>query len=307
MQHFNKNNIQAHFNHAAVSYDEAAVLQRTVATDVIERLTLTTTNPKTILDMGAGTGILTKKVIAEYPKANIIAMDLSENMLTRAQQNLDNIHLLDKLKSIFKPNQKTFICADANSIPLADNTIDLIVSNLMLQWCDDLDKVLAEFRRVLKPDALLMVTSFGPDTLKELRKAWAEVDDQEHVNTFIDMHDFGDALIRNGFGQPVMDVEHFTLTYQKPIGVLKDLKAIGATSASKARRTGLMGKNHFASMLNAYEKQRSNNLIPATYEVIHGHAWAAQEIIKGPTRDRSGVYEISLEEFGKTTGKRFKK
>lgn len=299
MQHFSKTNIQAHFNHAAVSYDEAAVLQRTVAERLRERLELTTTKPKTILDIGAGTGALTEKVLQDYPKANVIAMDLSIQMLEKAQQNLAPTGFLNILKQAFQPNRKTFVCADANMIPLADNSVDLLVSNLMLQWCDDLDGVLTEFRRVLKPDALLMVTSFGPDTLKELRRSWAEVDNEEHVNTFIDMHDFGDALIRNGFGQPVMDVEHFTLTYQKPIGVLKDLKAIGATNATKGRKTGLTGKQKFTAMLDAYETKRTNNLIPATFEVIHGHAWATPEVIKGPSRDKSGVYEINLDEFGK--------
>lgn len=142
-----------------------------------------------------------------------------------------------------------------------------------------------------------MMTTFGPDTLKELRQAWAQVDEQQHVNTFIDMHDIGDALIRNGFGQPVMDVEHFTLTYDKPIGVLKDLKAIGATSAHKNRQVGLMGKQHFTRMLEAYEQFRTEGKIPATYEVVHGHAWAAQEVFKGPDRDRSGLVEVSLESF----------
>ncbi len=299
MQNFSKKNIQTHFNHAAVSYDEAAVLQRTVAERLRERLELTTAQPKTILDMGAGTGILTQKIQQEYPTANIIAMDMSLQMLNKAQQNLAGTGFFNKIKQSLLPNKQTFVGADANNIPLADNSIDLLVSNLMLQWCDNLDGVLAEFKRVLKPNALLMVTSFGPDTLKELRKAWAEADDEEHVNTFIDMHDFGDALIRNGFGQPVMDVEYYTLTYQKPIGVLKDLKAIGATSATKGRKTGLTGKQRFTAMLNAYEKQRINNLIPATFEVIHGHAWAGQEIMKGPNRNRSNIHEITLDEFGK--------
>jgi malonyl-CoA O-methyltransferase len=303
MHHFNKKSIQAHFNHAALSYDEAAVLQKTVAKHLQERLELTTIKPKTILDIGAGTGILTKKIIHQYPKAKIIAMDLSKQMLNQAQQKFIKKSFVNKIKSIFKPARLSLVCADASQIPLNDKSVDLIVSNLMLQWCDDLDTVLAEFRRVLKPEALLMVTSLGPDTLKELRKAWAEVDNEEHVNTFIDMHDFGDALIRNGFGQPVMDVENFTLTYQKPIGALKDLKAIGATSAAISRKKGLTGKQNFTAMLEAYEKQRTNDFIPATFEVMHGHAWASQEIVKGPNRNRSGVYEISLDDFGKAPSK----
>lgn len=168
----------------------------------------------------------------------------------------------------------------------------------MLQWCDDLDAVFQEFRRVLRPEGLLMFTTFGPDTLKELRHAWQTADrNTQHVNMFIDMHDIGDALIRAGFGQPVMDVENFTLTYDKPMGVLKDLKAIGATNASLERQHGLTGKHKFSQMLQAYETLRDAGKIPATYEVIHGHAWAAPEVFKGPNRDKTGHIEISLDAF----------
>ncbi len=306
MQKFSKQHIQNHFNHAAVSYDEAAVLQKEVASRVDERLELTTLAPNVILDMGCGTGILTEKLLAQYPDSQVIAMDMSPNMIHFAKQKLANTSLLGKLNQLFKPNRNAFVCADANHIPLETGSVDLIVTNLMLQWCDDLDAVLAEFKRVIRPEGLLMLTTFGPDTLKELRQAWAEVDDKEHINFFIDMHDIGDALIRNGFGQPVMDVEHYTLTYAKPIGVLKDLKAIGATLANAKREKGLMGKQRFATMLNAYEQFRTGDTVPATYEVIHGHAWSAQEVMKGPNRSKEGIYEISLDDIGTRSAKPFK-
>ncbi|MEA1990230.1 MAG: malonyl-ACP O-methyltransferase BioC [Pseudomonadota bacterium] len=315
MQSYSRQHIQQHFNHAAPSYDDAAILQKTVAERIDERLELTTIEPKTILDLGAGTGLLTEQVIRRYPSAQLFAVDLSPSMLkiatprftaprwpalnTKVNQFLQNCKLTKELAS---KKAATAINADVYQLPFADNSVDLIVSNLMLQWCDDLDSVFAEFRRVLRSEGLLMFTTFGPDTLKELRQAWQKVDaNYEHVNNFIDMHDIGDALIRNGFGQPVMDMEIFTLTYDKPMGVLKDLKAIGATNANKQRNNGLMGKQRFASMLNAYEELRNpnDNKIPATYEVVHGHAWAAQEVIKGPNRDKSGHIEISLDEFSK--------
>ncbi|MDX1351413.1 MAG: malonyl-ACP O-methyltransferase BioC [Thiomicrorhabdus sp.] len=315
MQNFSRQHIQAHFNHAAPSYDDAAILQKTVAQRIDERLQLTTIEPKTILDLGAGTGLLTEKIIQRYPNAEIFAVDLSANMLGRALPrlqaprwpNLPNAlnRFLQNCKIARRLASKTrakAINADVYQLPFADNSVDLIVSNLMLQWCDDLDTVFQEFRRVLRQDGLIMFTTFGPDTLKELRQAWQNVDaDYEHVNHFIDMHDIGDALIRSGFGQPVMDMEMFTLTYDKPIGVLKDLKAIGATNANQQRHKGLMGKQRFTKMLNAYEQFRSpiDNKVPASYEVVHGHAWAAQEIIKGPNRDKSGHVEISLDEFAK--------
>ena len=315
MQSFSRQHIQQHFNHAAPSYDDAAILQKTVAERIDERLELTTIEPKTILDLGAGTGLLTEQVIRRYPNAQLFAVDLSPSMLkiatprftaprwptlnTKLNQFLQNCKLT---KALATKTAATAINADVYQLPFADNSVDLIVSNLMLQWCDDLDSVFAEFRRVLRSEGLLMFTTFGPDTLKELRQAWQKVDaNYEHVNNFIDMHDIGDALIRNGFGQPVMDMEIFTLTYDKPMGVLKDLKAIGATNANKQRNNGLMGKQRFASMLNAYEELRTpnDNKIPATYEVVHGHAWATQEVIKGPNRDKSGHIEISLDEFSK--------
>lgn len=315
MHNYSRQHIQTHFDHAAPSYDEAAILQKTVAERIDERLDLTTVEAKVIVDLGAGTGLLTEKVMQRYPQAKVFAVDLSYKMLEVAKSRLQTPRFTGlgntvnqllaqcKLtKKLFTKNIAIPINADAFQLPFADGSVDMLVSNMMLQWCDDLDAVFSEIRRVLKPEGLIMFTSLGPDTLKELRQAWQTVDmEQEHVNTFIDMHDMGDALVRAGFGQPVMDVETFTLTYEKPIGVLKDLKAIGATNANQQRQTGLMGKQRFAAMLNAYEELRTpdDQKIPATYEVVHGHAWAGQEIFKGPNRDKSGHIEISLEDFSK--------
>lgn len=306
MQTFNRAHIQQHFDHAAVSYDDAAVLQKQVAAHLDERLDLMTINPKVILDIGAGTGILTQKITARYPKAQIFGVDLAYSMLQVAQHQTQVAPngLFNKMAHRLKPKTTSFINADAYQLPFATGSVDLLVSNLMIQWCDDLDAVFKEFRRVLRQEGVIIFTTFGPDTLKELRHAWSLTDQTEHVNTFIDMHDIGDALIRNGFGQPVMDVETFTLTYDKPIGVLKDLKAIGATNANQQRPQGLMGKQRFTKMLAHYETyraKRADNKIPASYEVVHGHAWAAAEVMKGPNRDRSGLIEISLDQFTKQT------
>lgn len=299
----NRQHIRQHFSQAAPSYDDAAILQKTVAERVDERLELTTLTPKVVVDVGAGTGLLTHKVIQRYPQARHIAIDLSEAMLKQARSRLKAPKFKWLPQQLGSKDGAHLINADAYALPLADQSVDLLVSNLMLQWCDDLDRVFREFRRVIRPQGLLMFTTFGPDTLKELKQAWAAADAQgQHVNQFVDMHDIGDALIRNGFGQPVMDVEHFTLTYDQPIGVLKDLKAIGATNSSLNRERGLMGKGKFQRMLEAYETFRlTDGKVPATYEVVHGHAWAAQEIIKGPNRDRSGLVEISLDEFARQT------
>ncbi len=295
MQRFNRTAVRRHFSRAAAAYDEAAVLQRAVAAHLDERLELVTIQPVRVLDVGAGTGILTEKMLARYPDAQVVAVDLSEAMLRRARGKLvDQASWWARLRGRCPAD---LVVADAYQLPFADGSFDLIVSNLMLQWCDDLDAVLAELRRLLRPEGLLLFTSFGPDTLRELRAAWAQVDDRPHVNTFIDMHDVGDALIRAGFGQPVMDVEHFTLTYEQPEGVLRDLKAIGATYSAADGR-GLTPPGRLRAMLAAYERFRQpDGRVPATYEVVHGHAWAALEVFKGPDRNREGVYEMTLEDF----------
>jgi malonyl-CoA O-methyltransferase len=300
MSLYNRQHVRRHFSKAAERYDEAAVLQKLTAQELDQRLDLIKLEVNNLVDLGAGTGFLTEKLHARYPNARLCAIDLSDAMLQRARQRLNHQAWWLKIKALFTPKKLHFMQADAYSLPLADGSQDLVITNFMLQWCDDLDAVLAEIRRVLRPEGLLMLSSLGPDTLKELRQAWVEVEGDaghDRLNQFVDMHDLGDALIRAGFGQPVMDVEHYTLTYDQPIGVLRDLKAIGATNAHNQRGHSLLGKHKFSQMLKAYDKLRKDGKIPATFEVVHGHAWAAPELIKGPNRNKTGVHEITLDQF----------
>lgn len=296
---YNRQHLQQHFSKAAAAYDEAAVLQKLTAEELASRLDLIKLETNQITDLGAGTGFLTQLLRSHYPKADLIALDLSHQMLLLNKQRLNNKEtLLGKLAKLLKASKTHFIQADVYHLPLANASQDLVTTNFMLQWCDDLDKVLQEIRRILRPGGLLMLGSLGPDTLKELRQAWVSIEGEaghNRLNNFIDMHDLGDALIRNGFGQPVMDTMQYTLTYDEPLGVLRDLKTIGATNASQKR--SLLGKDKFKQMLAAYENSRVAGKIPATFEVVHGHAWANQEIFKGPQRNKDGVYEISLDEL----------
>ncbi len=144
----------------------------------------------------------------------------------------------------------------------------------MLQWCDDLDAVFAEVRRVLKPGGLLTFTTFGPDTLMELRRAWSSVDGYVHVNQFLDMHDIGDALVRAGLAEPVLDVERYTLTYPDAIVLMRDLKAIGAHNVTAGRPARAhRPRSRLPRMCAAYEAYRRDGRLPATYEVVYGAAW----------------------------------
>jgi malonyl-CoA O-methyltransferase len=184
------------------------------------------------------------------------------------------------------------VCADAAHLPLAEGSVDLIISNLMLQWCD-LDAVFAEFRRVLAPHGLVSFTTLGPDTLRELRSAWRAADSRTHVNQFIDMHDIGDALVRAGFASPVLDVERYTLTYPDLRRVAADLKDTGAHNATMGRARGLTGRRRFAAVQVAYEAYRQDGRLPATYEVVFGHAWTPAANTRHDSRE--GV-AVSLDE-----------
>jgi malonyl-CoA O-methyltransferase len=163
-------------------------------------------------------------------------------------------------------------------LPVAGASIDLVFSSLTYQWCDDPGRAFAEARRILKPNGLFLFATLGPDTLKELRASWAAVDDYVHVNTFFDMHDIGDTLVRAGMEDVVMDVEVITMHYGDCKGLMGDIKAVGAHNVNVARRRGLTGKDKFRRMLQAYEQYRSGEGLPATYEIVYGHAWTpAQE------------------------------
>jgi malonyl-CoA O-methyltransferase len=182
--------------------------------------------------------------------------------------------------------------ADAVRLPLADGSVDLVLSNFMLPWCEP-DAVFAEFRRVLAPRGFLTFTSLGPDTLKELRAAWAKVDSHSRVLQFIDMHDLGDALVRAGFIEPVLDVERYTLEYSDVRALARDLKAVGARNATAGRLKGLTGPRKFAAMQSAYEVHRRSDRLPATYEVVFGQAWSP----RAPAARSGSAAGISLEDL----------
>jgi malonyl-CoA O-methyltransferase len=248
------------FDRAAHSYDGAAVLHTQVREELLARLELITLAPQVVLDAGAGTGHATRALRRRYSGSTVIALDFSEGMLRTARRQ----------REWLRPFAR--VCAAAERLPFQDGSIDLIFSNLMLQWCDP-ERLFPEMRRVLKPNGLFTFTSFGPDTLRELRGAWAQADGGAHVLPFIDMHDLGDALGRHGFAAPVLDVDRITLFYQSVDGVLADLKATGARNALAERARGLTSPRKLQRMRAAYEEFRAEGRLPATYEVVFGHAW----------------------------------
>ena len=283
--------VRASFGNAAKSYDDNAFLQREIADRLFERLEYIKLQPHTALDIGCGTGYATAKLRERYADANIIGLDLALQMLGVARARAKPAPWLKRF--LHQAPQRAWLCGDAEALPIKTESIDLALSNLTLQWCDP-ERVAKEVVRVLKPNGLFMFTTFGPDTLKELRKAFRAIDEQPHVNKFIDMHDIGDILVGAGFADPVMDQEIVTLTYAELKPLLKELKGIGAHNVLNGRSIGLMGRERWQRMVTAYDLSRTDGRLPATFEVVYGHAWKP-EFSKRKTID--GQQTINFDEF----------
>lgn len=258
------------FERAAPTYDAAAVLQKEMAVRLIDRLAFIKLQPSAVLDAGCGTGYALADLQQRYPKARLTALDHAPAMLRQARAREG---IVNRLWARLFGDQRAYVCGDLAALPLAANSQDLVFSNATLQWCNDLPRVFAEIVRVLRVDGLLMFTTFGPDTLQELRAAFASVDARPHTHRFLDLHDLGDLLMQAGFSDPVMDREVLTLTYDTARDMMRDLKAIGAHNASSGRLRGLQGKTRWAKLNAELERFRRQGKLPATYEVIYGHAW----------------------------------
>jgi malonyl-CoA O-methyltransferase len=258
------------------------------------RLDVVKLAPATILDAGCGTGEAERSLAGRYPGARCVGVDLALPMLDLAQaRDAGSRSRLARLVGRVRGNVRpaaAFVCADIAALPFAAASFDFVWSNLALQWMSDLPRAMSEFRRVLAVGGLLSFTTFGPDTLKELRGAFAGVDRHTHVSRFVDMHDVGDLLVHAGFADPVMDMEYLTLTYADAPAMMRDLRALGATNATLGRPRGLMGRGRFERVRAALEALRRDGRIPATFEVIYGHAWKAP-----PKRTAEGLPVVRFE------------
>ena len=290
------------FDHAAASYDAHAVLQREVCDRLLERLDFISLQPGRVLDVGTGTGYGMAHLRARYADAELCALDIAPGMLAAARARLPQSTWAQRALALLaaSPSRAThLLCADMERLPLAPNSMNLVWSSLALQWAHDLEATLKGFHQALAPGGLLMFATFGPDTLKELRAAFSAVDDAPHVNRFIDLHDIGDMLIHAGFASPVMEMEMLTLTYADLKALMRDLKGIGAHNAAANRRRGLLGKSAWARLQQAYESNRVEGRLPATFEVIYGHAWVGD---KSRREDGRQVIQFAIGERRRKQG-----
>jgi malonyl-CoA O-methyltransferase len=258
--------VRRSFERAAATYDDAAALQREIGQRLMEHFDGILLEPTRIIDLGCGTGMSFDALRKRFPGGDLIGMDFALPMLKKARARTS------WLRRVVGQNTARLACGDAERLPVRSASIQLVFSNLALQWCRP-ELAFAEAARVLEPGGLFMFSTFGPDTLKELRSAFAAVDGDEHVNTFIDMHDLGDTLVHSGFADPVMEMEVVTLEYFRVEDVARDLKAIGAHNSLPGRPRGLGGRERWKRVKESYELRRGNGVLPATYEVVYGHAW----------------------------------
>lgn len=227
---------------------------------------------KVVVDLGSATGAATQALAKRFRGSRVLAVDLSNAMLQRCRAR----------KSWF--SKVSVVQADATALPFANQSVDVVFANLLLPWISDPADVAAEVARVLRKDGLFVFATLGPDSLLELRTAWHELDDYQHVNRFLDMHDVGDALLRAGLRDPVLDVDRLTISYNDAAGVFRDLSAAGARNALQHRNPTLLGKNRFLTMRNRLEASRDSAGINLGLELVYGHCWGS-----GPRQSGASV------------------
>ena len=250
------------FEKLAAGYEASSGPDREIGERLLDHLAPVRIAPRLILDLGSGTGGCSRRLLDRYRKAAVVAVDIAAAMLRESRQREPRFW-----------SRQRYACADAEKLGMAAERFDLVYSNLTLLWCNDIDQVFAELRRVLRPGGLLALSTLGPDTLMELRSAWAQVDDYQHVHAFIDMHDIGDALLRAGFVDVVMDTERLTFQYQTLDGLLEDLKTLGTGNLVSGRRKTLTGRSRLEAFRQIYKSSAKASGVSATCEVTYAHAW----------------------------------
>ena len=267
------------FDRAAATYAGSAVVAPEVERRMAEKLRYLRIAPRRVLDAGSGAGSAHELLRARYPGADLVELDLSLAMLRRSRSRRG---LGERLRALAGTCARHWVCADFSRVPLRDAAVELVWSSLALAWSPDPPATLAEFRRVLAPGGALVFSTYGPDTLKELRAAFAATDAATHVDSFIDMHDLGDMLVATGFHAPVMEMERFSVAYADVDALARDLKSSGQISASATRPRGLTTPRAWRRMRERYETLRREGRLPVTVEVVYGHAWRGE---RGTTED----------------------
>lgn len=262
------------FNKHATDYEQSAKVQTEIGNRLFERLFYLKITPRYVLDLGCGTGIFTPLLKKHYPKAEIIALDLSYAMLLQSKKKQGFLR------------RWPLINGDMAHLPFADGVFDLIFANQAIHWTQPLGALFEELNRIMNRNGCLMFSTLGPDTFKELKQAWSGVDNYAHSNDFVDMHDIGDCLLAEHFLDPVVDMELLTVHYSSTKQLVQGLKAQGVRNINQERNKGLTGKQSWQAFARNYESLcTSEGKFPLTYEVVYGHAWKGEQRRKGNTTE----------------------
>ncbi len=268
--------VRRRFDRAAQTFDDADFVHSVTRDSLFDRLQPIVIEAKTIVDLGSATGSATRPLARRFRGAHIVSVDVSRRMLEA---------------SITKRGWRTkhsAVQGSACSLPLADHSADVVFSNLLLPWIDDLDTAFAEVARVLRQGGLFLFATLGPDSLMSLRHAWQQVDNYRHINEFPDMHDVGDGLVRAGLVDPVLDVDRLTITYEDTKSLFRDLTSVGGRNSLGGRSPSLTGKHGFGRMLDALHPPGRNDRIEIDLELVYGHCWGSG-IVRRDGEIRIGV------------------
>lgn len=255
--------IRRRFERAASTFDAADFVHSATRDGLLARLEPLLVEGRTVVDLGSATGAANRSLEKRFKAAHVISIDIAHGMLTRARAKKSWL------------SKSSFAQANANALPLGDESVDVIFSNLLLPWVDDPTQVFSEVARVLKKGGVFTFATLGPDSLQEISRAWRRVDNEIHVNRFLDMHDLGDGLVNAGLRDPVLDVDRLSVSYNKSNNLFADLTAVGARNSLRQRARGLTGKQRFAAMVAVLEGSADNGDIALDLELVYGHCWGA--------------------------------
>ncbi len=243
------------FSRSATHYDSVARLQREVGERLLTRLEAVSSTPATVLDLGCGTGAFLPELARRFPGAQYIGLDLAAGMVEFARRR--------------HPGTALWLVGDAEALPLAADSVDLVYSSLAIQWCQRPALLFSELARVLRPGGKCVFTTLGPGTLHELRSAWAAVDGHRHVNDFSSPAELSEAGALPGMRIRLAS-ECLRMQYRQVRELLSELKTLGAHNMNRQRPAGLTGRRTLLGMFEAYEQWREGDMLPATYDVIYG-------------------------------------
>lgn len=259
----NTSDVRRRFDQASTTFDNADFVHAVTRDGLFARLDGVVIDASLVIDLGCATGAATRQLSKRFRQARILGVDLSGNMLERCGAR----------RRWF--SKASYIQADARALPLADQSVDVVFSNLLLPWIDDLVVVAVEVSRVLREGGLFVFSTLGPDSLLEIRRAWAGINEHQHVNRFLDMHDIGDALVQSGLRDPVLDVDRQTVTYDDTNALFQDLSAVGARNSLAGRQQSLSGKDAFERMRRELERDSGASKIRLDLELVYGHCWGS--------------------------------